>query len=66
MRPSLGIISGAFALRSHSFARGGHVVFSFSGCLNRGRFTESFARVIGPAVMIASSTGDDPSNQLAC
>jgi thioredoxin 1 len=27
MRPSLGIISGAFALRSHAFALSGHVVF---------------------------------------
>jgi hypothetical protein len=29
MRRSLGIISGAFALRSQAFALVGHVVFSF-------------------------------------
>jgi hypothetical protein len=29
MRPSLGIISGSFALRSQPFARDGHVVFYF-------------------------------------
>jgi hypothetical protein len=27
MRPSLGIISGAFALRNHAFALGKHLVF---------------------------------------
>jgi hypothetical protein len=32
MSRSLGIISGAFALRSHAFALVGHVVFSFFGC----------------------------------
>jgi hypothetical protein len=32
MRRSLGIISGAFALRSRAFTRSGHVVFSFFGC----------------------------------
>jgi hypothetical protein len=32
MRHSLGIISGAFALRSRPFALVGHVVFSFFEC----------------------------------
>jgi hypothetical protein len=32
MRRSLGIISGAFALRNQPFARSGHVVFSFFDC----------------------------------
>jgi hypothetical protein len=32
MRRSLGIISGAFALRSQAFARGGHVVFLAFDC----------------------------------
>jgi hypothetical protein len=31
MSASLGIMSGAFALRSQSFALSGHVVFSFTG-----------------------------------
>jgi hypothetical protein len=31
MRRSLGILSGAFALRSHAFALVGRLVFHFSG-----------------------------------
>jgi hypothetical protein len=32
MSRSLGIISGAFALKNRAFALGGHLVFDNSGC----------------------------------